>query len=98
MSLAVIRRDFFGKSNQLFKRIGWHLHSAMDTDLVYWSYAEAGQDGLHGYEVPRNASYLTDDFTKTENYDWSAGKIKSLKSAEVIPGALFSLNGILMIR
>jgi hypothetical protein len=82
-SVSYGRRDFFGKSNQLFKHVGWHLDSAMDTDPVYWSYAEAGQDGLRGYEVPRNASYLTDDFTKTENYDWWAGKVKNLKSAKI---------------
>lgn len=77
------RRDFFARANQEFNHKGWQLDSAWDTDPIYWSFTGDGFDELRGFEVPRNGSYLTDDPTRSEQYDWWAGKVQNLKSSKI---------------
>jgi hypothetical protein len=76
-------RDILGEPGQSFKHVNWEIDSGFDADPIYWSYAQAGRDPFRGFEVPRNASYVTANPMLTDKYDWWAGKVGNVGTPKI---------------
>lgn len=73
----LMSRQYFGRAMQPFVHHGWEVDSGPDVDPIYWSTLNPGWDELRGFEIPRNANYMSSEPTSSQ-YGW-AGKVSNLK-------------------
>ncbi len=101
--VAMVTREFFGRSGEAFQHRDWEVDSAPDADPIYWSTLNPGWDELRGFEIPRNANYSVAPPVQGRGINWG-GKVSNLRHNALYvfdaptPSTLSNMNGTRMAR